>query len=292
MRVVVAGSSGFIGTSLVAALRGAGHEVVRLVRRPAQAPDERTWDPPAGRLDVDALTGADAIVNLCGAGIADKRWDQARKQVLLDSRTVPTEVLAGAAVEHGVPLLVNSSAVGFYGDTGEEVVDETSPSGTGFLAELVRRWEAATEGPQRVVKLRTGLVLGESGGLFGKLRPLFSAGLGGKLGSGHQYMPWVSLDDVLAATVFAIEHPEISGPVNVTGPSPVTNSEFTRTVGHVLRRPTPWIVPGFALKLVLGEFAEEGVLIGQRAIPRALERAGFRFRHPSLGTAVAAAVGR
>ncbi|TQM80380.1 hypothetical protein FHX81_2709 [Saccharothrix saharensis] len=294
MRVVIAGSSGLIGTSVVAALRGGGHEVLRLVRRRPSGPDERGWDPPAGRIDGGALDGVDAVVNLCGAGVADKRWSDARKQVLLDSRTVPTEVLAAAVVEHGVPVLVNSSAVGYYGDTGDEVVDESSPSGTGFLAGLCRQWEAATagaEGHARVVKMRTGLVISPSGGLFGKIRPLFSLFLGGRLGDGRQYMPWISLDDVTAAIQFLVEN-DVSGPVNVTAPGPVTNAEFTRTVGHALRRPTPWVAPTFALKAVLGEMAEEGLLAGQRAVPRVLEQRGLQFLHPALGAAVAAAVER
>ncbi|MEU4447754.1 TIGR01777 family oxidoreductase [Actinosynnema sp. NPDC050801] len=292
MRVVIAGSSGLIGTSLVAALRGAEHEVLRLVRRRPSAPDERRWDPPAGRIDAGALDGVDAVVNLCGAGVADKRWSDARKQVLLDSRTVPTEVLAAAVAEHGVPVLVNASAIGYYGDTGDEVVDETSPSGTGFLAELCRQWEAATapaDEHARVVRMRTGLVISPSGGLFGRIKPLFSFFLGGRIGDGRQYMPWISLDDAISAIRFVVEH-DVSGPVNITAPSPVTNAEFTRTVGHALRRPTPWVAPAFALKAVLGEVAEEGLLSGQRAVPRVLEQRGFQFLHPALGAAVAAAV--
>lgn len=292
MRVVIAGSSGLIGTSLVAALRGAEHEVLRLVRRRPGAPDERGWDPPAGRIDAGTLDGVDAVVNLCGAGVGDKRWNDARKQVLLDSRTVPTEVLATAVAEHGVPVLVNAGAIGYYGDTGDEVVDESSPSGTGFLAELCRQWEAATAPAEqaRVVRLRTSVVISPSGGLFGKLKPLFSFFLGGRFGDGRQYMPWISLDDAVAAIRFALERDDISGPVNVTAPSPVTNAEFTRTVGHALHRPTPWVVPGFALKAILGELAEEGILAGQRAVPRKLEQHGFQFLHPALGAAVAAAV--
>jgi uncharacterized protein (TIGR01777 family) len=294
MRVVIAGSSGLIGTSLVAVLRGGGHEVLRLVRRRPEAPDERAWDPPAGRIDDDALRGADAVVNLCGAGVADKRWNDARKQVLRDSRIIPTEVLAGAVAEHGVPVLVNGSAVGYYGDTGQRVVDESAGPGRGFLAELCRDWEAATapaeEAGARVVKLRTGLVIAPSGGLFGRIKPLFSLFLGGRLGDGRQYMPWISLDDVTSSIQFALEHDEVRGPVNLTAPSPVTNAEFTRTMGQVLRRPAPWIVPGFALKAVLGDIAEEGVLTGQRAVPKALEHSGFQFLHPALGAALTAAV--
>ena len=291
MRVLIAGSSGFLGTGLVAALRGAGPEVLRLVRRRPAAPDERGWDPPAGRIEAGARDGVDAVVNLCGAGVADTRWNHARKQVLRDSRTVPTEVLAAAVAEHRVPVLVNASAIGYYGDTGDAVVDETAPPGSGFLADLCRQWEEATAAAesQRVVRLRTGLVISPAGGLFGTIRPLFAFGLGGRLGDGRQYMPWISLDDTIAAIQFVLER-DVRGPVNVTAPSPVTNAEFTRTVGHALRRPAPWVVPGFVLKALLGEIAEEGVLAGQRAVPKVLERNGFHFLHPALGAAVAAAV--
>jgi uncharacterized protein (TIGR01777 family) len=294
MRIVIAGSSGLIGTSLVASLRGRGHEVLRLVRRRPAAPDERGWDPPAGRIDDGALAGADAVVNLCGAGVGDKRWTDARKQVLRDSRTIPTEVLASAVAERGVPVLVNSSAVGYYGDTGSHAVDETAGPGGGFLAGLCREWEAATTPAQqagaRVVLLRTGIVISPSGGMFGKLKPLFSLFLGGRLGSGEQYVPWISLDDATAAIRFAVED-GVRGPVNLTGPVPVTNAEFTSVVARVVGRPAPWVVPGFALKAVLGGFAEEGVLTGQRAVPRVLEDAGFPFLHPTLDSAVRAAVG-
>ncbi|WP_199443362.1 TIGR01777 family oxidoreductase [Umezawaea beigongshangensis] len=295
MRIVIAGSSGLIGTSLVASLRGRGHEVLRLVRRRPAAPDERGWNPPADRIDDDALAGADAVVNLCGAGVGDKRWTDARKQVLRDSRTVPTEVLASAVAEQGVPVLVNSSAIGYYGDTGPRAVDETAAPGSGFLADLCREWEAATaparQAGARVVLLRTGVVISPSGGLFGKLKPLFSLFLGGRLGSGEQYVPWISLDDATTAIRFAIEQDGLRGPVNLTGPMPVTNAEFTAVVARVVGRPAPWVVPGFALKAALGGFAEEAVLTGQRAVPRALEDAGFPFLHPTLDSAVRAAVG-
>ncbi len=292
--MVVAGSSGFIGTALVAALRRADHDVVRLVRRDPVGADERHWDPPAGLLAPDALAGADAVVNLCGVGVADKRWTAERKQAIKDSRLTPTEVLAAAVAEHGVGSLVNASAVGFYGDAGDEVIDETAPAGAGFLASVCEEWERATgaaaRGGARVVTLRTGLVLSGHGGLLPPLRTLFSLGLGGRLGSGRQYMPWIAFDDVLAAIRFVVEHETMSGPVNVTGPEPVTNAEFTRTLANALHRPAIWTVPGFALRVALGELADEGVLAGQRAVPRALERAGFRFAHGTLGDALGAAL--
>jgi uncharacterized protein len=294
MRVVVAGSSGLIGTGLVAGLRRSGHQVVRLVRRVPAGTDERRWDPPAGWIEPDALAGVDVVINLCGAGIGDKRWTEARKQMLRDSRDTPTEVLAAAVADNGIGALVNASAVGFYGDTGDALVDETTPAGSGFLATLCQEWEAATApavaAGARVVLARSGLVLAAHGGLFAKLRPLFAFYLGGRLGSGRQFWPWISLDDEVAAIRFAAEHDTLSGPVNLTGPEPVTNAEFTRVLAAALHRPAPWVVPGFALRLLLGEFAGEGVLGGQRAMPKALERAGFAFSHRTLRAAVAAAL--
>jgi uncharacterized protein len=293
MRVVIAGSSGLIGTSLVPALRQARHDVVRLVRRKPEAPDERGWNPQRGDLDDDALEGADAIVNLCGAGLGDKRWTQDRKRVLLESRTRPTALLARAATERGVPVLINGSAVGYYGDAGAQTLTESSPAGSGFLADLCRQWEGATAPAGREVRVvicRTGLVLSPAGGLLGQLKPLFAFLLGGRLGDGGQYMPWISLDDEVAAIRFALETPGLSGPVNLTGPTPVTNAEFTRALGDAMGRPAPWAVPEFALRAVLGEFADEGALASQRVRPAVLEEHGFRFQHPSIGAALAAAV--
>ncbi|GAA2339638.1 TIGR01777 family oxidoreductase [Saccharopolyspora halophila] len=295
MRVVVAGSSGLIGTSLVAGLRQADHEVVRLVRRVPAAPDERGWDPDTGSLDADALDGADAVVNLSGPGIGDKRWTPERKRHLVQARVRATEVLSEAVAKAGVPVLANASAVGYYGDTGSQPVTETSAPGTDFLADLCQRWEAATtaaaDAGARVALLRTGLVIAPSGGLLGQLRPLFKLMLGGRLGSGRQYMPWISLDDEIAAIRFVLENPAISGPVNLTGPAPVTNAVFTRALGEALGRPAPWIVPGFAMRAALGELADSA-LTGQRALPTVLEANGFSFQHPTIDAALAAATGR
>ena len=233
-------------------------------------------------------------MNMCGVGVGDKRWSGAYKQQLRDSRIDPTEVISAAVADAGVPVLVSASAVGYYGDTGDALIDETCPAGTGFLAQLCVDWEAATAAAQeagvRVVLARTGLVLSPAGGLLGRLRPLFALGLGGRLAGGRQYMPWISLEDEVRALVFAIDTAALSGPVNVTGPAPVTNAEFTAAMGRALNRPTPWAVPGFALKAALGEFAEEGVLGGQRAVPAALERAGFRFHHNTIGEALSYAL--
>jgi uncharacterized protein (TIGR01777 family) len=261
------------------------------VRRAPSNPDEVFWNPDTGEFDSSALAGVDAVVNLCGVSVGEKRWSGAFKQSLRDSRIDPTEVLSSAVVEAGVPALINASAVGYYGDTGGRTADETTPAGEGFMAQLCQDWEAATSVAQqegtRVVLVRTGLVLAPAGGILGRIKPLFSFGLGARLGSGRQYMPWISLEDEVRALLFAISHDEVSGPVNLTGPAPVTNAEFTAALGRTVNRPTPLIVPGFALRSLLGEFAGEGLLGGQRAIPAALERAGFHFHHNTIGEALA-----
>ncbi|MEJ3658672.1 TIGR01777 family oxidoreductase [Actinomycetes bacterium KLBMP 9759] len=296
MRVVVAGSSGLLGTALVAHLREAEHDVLRLVRRPPSAPDERGWDPPAGRVDEGTFDGVDAVVGLGGVGIGDRPWSGARRQAIRDSRNGPTEVLATAAAEHGVPTLLSASAVGYYGNTGGQAVDESTPSGGGFLAEVCRDWEASTakarDAGVRVVTSRTGLVLSRAGGLLGRLRPLFKSFAGARLGSGRQYMPWVSLDDAVGAMRFLIEHPEISGPVNVTGPTPVTNAEFTKALAAAVRRPAVLAVPEFAITTALGAMGEEMLLYGQRAVPAKLLAAGYQHRHNTVAEALSAAIDR
>lgn len=290
--VAIAGSSGLIGSALVSALRAADNRVIRIVRRAPANGDELHWNPESAEFDPAGLEGVDAVVNLCGVGVGDKRWSGAFKQSLRDSRIAPTEVISAAVVDADVPVLINASAVGYYGDTRGLVVDETAPPGTGFLARLCVDWEAATAAAEdagvRVVLPRTGLVLSPGGGgVLGRLRPLFAFGLGGRLGGGRQYMPWISLEDEIRGLLFAINNDDLAGPVNFTGPAPVTNSEFTAALGRALNRPTPWLVPGFALRTLLGEFADEGLLGGQRAIPAALERAGFVFHHNTIGEALA-----
>ena len=289
--IAIAGSSGLIGSALVYALRATDHRVLRIVRRAPSNADEVFWNPDTGEFDPSALDAVDAVVNLCGVNVGDKRWSGAFKQCLRDSRIGPTEVLSTAVVEAGVPALINASAVGYYGDTGSRTTDETAAAGRGFMAQLCEDWEAATSFAERdgtrVVLVRTGLVLAPSGGILSRIRPLFSLGLGARLGNGRQYMSWISLEDEVRALLFAITHDEVSGPVNLTGPAPVTNAEFTAALGRTVNRPTPLIVPGFALRIALGEFAEEGLLGGQRAIPAALERAGFVFHHNTIGEALA-----
>ncbi len=294
MRVVVAGSSGLIGTALVSHLRESGHDVLRLVRRTPAAPDERGWDPPSGRIDPGTFDGVDAVVNLCGAGIADRPWTGARRQAIRDSRLVPTEVLAAAVADNSVPALISGSAVGYYGNGGDVELDESASAGSGFLAAICRDWEAATakarSGGARVVTVRTGLVLSPAGGLLGTLRPLFKAFLGGRLGPGTQYQPWVSLDDEVGGIRFAVENDTVDGPVNVTGPAPVTNAELTKALADAVHRPTSIPVPAFAITTLLGQMGEEMLLFGQRAVPAKLLAAGYQFRHHTIRDALAAAI--
>jgi uncharacterized protein len=288
--IAIAGSSGLIGTALASSLRVADHRVLRIVRRAPSNADEIFWNPDTGTFDAAKLRGADAVVNLCGVGVGAKRWSGAFKQSLRDSRIGPTEVLSAAVVESGVPVLVNASAVGFYGDTRDRVIDESAPAGLGFLAGLCKDWEAATDsarqGGVRVVLMRTGLVMSPTGGMLSRLKPLFSLGAGAQLGNGRQYMPWISLEDEVRALLFAIGNGRLAGPVNATGPAPVTNAEFTAALGRAVNRPTPMTLPGFALRGLLGEFATEGLLAGQRAIPAALEQLGFEFHHNTIGEAL------
>jgi len=279
-----------IGSALAAALRAADHPVLRIVRRAPANSEELHWNPDSGEFDADALSGVDAVVNLCGVNVGQRRWSGAFKQILRDSRITPTEVLAGAVVDAGVETLINASAVGYYGNTKDRVVDENGRTGSGFLAQLCEDWEAATlpaqYGGVRVVLARSGLVLAAAGGVLRRMRPVFSTGLGARLGSGRQYMSWISLEDEVRALLFAISNPSLSGPVNLTGTAPVTNAEFTTALGHAINRPTPLTMPGFAVRAAFGEFADEGLLTGQRVIPSALERAGFQFHHNTIGEAL------
>jgi uncharacterized protein (TIGR01777 family) len=267
--------------------------VLRLVRRQPAGADEERWEP--GRpLPPTVLDGCHAVINLSGAGVGDRRWSAGYKRTLVESRTLTTGTLARAVAtaQSPPPVLLNASAVGYYGDRGDEELTEQSPGGVGFFADLCRAWEAATEPARsagvRVVLLRTGLVLGPGGGLLGRLLPLFRLGLGGRLASGRQWQPWISLTDQLGA----IEHlltGDLSGPVNLTAPAPVRNSELTAALAGAVHRPALLPAPRFGLRLVLGDFADE-VLASQRVLPAALTGDGYHFTHPDLAAAVAAAV--
>lgn len=296
MTIIVTGSSGLLGSALVRALRAEGTRVVSLVRRAPQSPDESFWNPARGLLDPAVLRGAAAVVHLAGAGIGDRRWNDDVKREVVRSRVEGTRTLVRALTESAPrPLaLLSASAIGFYGDTGDREVDETSPPGEGFLArDVVVPWEAETvpaeEAGMRVARLRTGLVLSADGGMLPRILPIFKLGLGAPLGSGRQYWSWISIDDWVLAVQRVLEDPDISGPVNLTAPEPVTNAEFTRELGRAVHRPVmPLAVPGFVLRTAIGGFAEEGVLTGQRVLPRRLLEAGHTFRHMRLGDALAA----
>jgi len=300
MKIAVTGSSGLIGSALVPRLAADGHEVLRLVRRTPRTADEHRWEPAHHRLPPGLLDDVDAVVNLAGVGVADHRWTAAHKEAVLCSRvdattTVSEAFAAAASADPGrARVLLSASAVGFYGDTGDRVVEEDGPAGSDFLADVCVAWEAATapavDAGIRVATLRTGLVLAR-GGLLGRLAPLFRLGVGGKLGNGRQYMPWISLADQVDAIRFLLTAP-VSGPVNLTAPTPVTNAAFTAALADVVHRPALLTVPGIALQVVLGEFARVGALAGQRAVPAALQAAGYRFSVTDLRTALAQELAR
>jgi uncharacterized protein len=297
VRIAISGASGLIGSALASDLTATGHSVVRLVRRAAQSSDEISWLTPeaADGPDRQALRGIDAVVHLAGAPIAGGRWTQARKAVLRASRIQTTAALVAAmtAVADGPRALLCGSAVGWYGDTGEEIVDESAPSGSGFLAELVRDWEAAaapaTQAGIRVVNLRTGVVLASGGGMLGRLTLPFRLGLGARLGSGSQYLSWISLDDEVRAIRFLLDNPGVSGPVNLTAPDPVTNAAFTAALAKAVGRPAFLRVPSSLLNVGLGEVASE-LLAGARVVPRKLLDAGFSFTDPDIAAALASAL--
>ena len=291
MKVAVTGASGLIGSALVPFLRTAGHEVLRLVRRAPVAADEVGWDPARGEIDRLALEGIDGVVHLSGENVAAGRWTAARKARLRESRVGPTRLLAEtlASLARRPRVLVSASAVGLYGDRGEEWVTESSPPADDFLGRLSVAWEAAT-GPAaragiRVVNLRTGIVLTPAGGALGKMLLPFRLGLGGVLGSGRQYVSWVAMDDEVGAIRHVLEREDVAGPVNAVAPRPVTNAELTKTLGDVLSRPTLVPAPAFALRLALGEMAE-ALLASTRVRPERLVATGYRFLFPELEPAL------
>jgi uncharacterized protein len=297
MKAVLTGASGLLGQALVSSLRADGHDVVRLVRRSPAAPDEAQWDPHGGTVDPRALLGADAVIHLAGPGMGDRPWTPARRRLLLDDRVSATGTIAAAmaAADPRPPVLLSMSGIGFYGNPGEQILTEDAPQGDGYVAEIAAAWENATapaaDAGIRVVRLRTGVVLSASGGAFGRLLPIFRLGLGGRLGSGRQWWSWVALPDFVAAVRFLIDHAEIDGPVNVTAPEPIRNGDLTTAMGHVLRRPTFTVAPGFALKLPLRDFAED-LLGGQRGVPRRLLDAGFTFDYPTFEPALRAVLAK
>lgn len=291
---MVAGASGLIGGALVRSLTADGHEVVRLVRRAPRGPDEVRWDPEAGRVDTAGLAGCDAVVNLAGAGVGDHRWTDAYKTRIRESRVRGTTALAEAVagLDRKPRVLVNGSAVGYYGETGDRAVDEDAPAGEGFLPSVCVAWEGATaparEAGVRTVFARTGLVVSGRGGAWGRLFPLFKAGLGGRMGDGRQYWSYIALHDEVAALRHLLDTEGLSGPVNLTAPTPLTNAEITAAMGRVLRRPTLFTVPAPVLRTVLGEMSGD-VLGSARVLPKRLLESGFTFAFPDIEAAVRAA---
>jgi uncharacterized protein (TIGR01777 family) len=291
VRIAVTGSSGLIGTALVTALHTAGHDVVRLVRRPAREADEVRWDPAAGTVDQDGLAGVEAAVNLAGAGVGDRRWTEGHKQAVLTSRVDSTRTLvkALAALDPVPRVLVSGSAVGYYGDRGDEPLTEDSAPGDSFLSGVTRAWEAsaeeATDAGIRVAAVRTGLVLTPDGGALGPLLLLARFGLAGPLGNGRQWWPWITLEDVVRGLIHLIDH-DLAGPVNLCAPQPARNGDVIRALGRALHRPAVLPAPAFALRLVLGEFAGE-ILASQRVLPARLLESGFTFHHQTVDQAAA-----
>ena len=292
MRIVISGSSGLVGTALVSRLRELEHDVVRLVRGSRPGGDTVSWDPYNGLLDPQVIEGADAVVHLSGASIAGGPWTKSRKKILRESRLVTTRLLAKtiATCERGPRTLLQASAVGYYGHRPNETLTEQSPVGSGFLATLCAEWEAAalaaSNGGVRTVFLRTGLVLSRRGGLLSKLLLPFTLGLGGRIGAGEQVMSWLTLADLVEMCCFLLERDHLSGPVNCVAPHAVTNREFTRELGKVLRRPTMLPLPAFPLRLILGEMADELMLVSQNVAPKVLLDAGYRFNSSILNEAL------
>jgi uncharacterized protein (TIGR01777 family) len=295
LRIAITGSTGLLGTALVAALRAGGQRVTRLVRRSPAGQDEIGWDPraPGGGIAPGALDGLDAVIHLAGAGVADHRWTPDYQEEIRASRVVGTQALVAALAAAGPPpaVLLAGSAIGWYGDTGGREVDESAPAGAGFLAEVAREWEAAAQPAGqagiRVVSMRTGIVLTRQGGVLARMLPLFRLGLGGRLGSGRQVTSWISLTDYLGAVQFLLARPDLAGPVNLTAPHPVTNAELTSALAAALHRPALFSVPGPALRLALGGVTSD-LLSSARVLPRRLSAAGYQFRFPDLPAALAA----
>jgi uncharacterized protein (TIGR01777 family) len=306
--VALSGASGMLGSAIGNALLQRGKKLIRLVRREAHGPDEVRWNPGSpgsvgdgtrgSAIEIARLEGIDAAVHLSGANVATRRWTAKYKREMTESRVTTTRVLTEALARMKNPpkVLVTASAVGFYGNRGDEILDEDSAAGQGYFPELCAAWEAAArpavEAGIRVVHLRFGMVLGPDGGALARLVPMFRLGLGGRLGNGRQWMSWVSEADAVSAVLFALEHSTLAGAVNAVSPQPVTNAEFTRELGRAVHRPTVMAAPAFALRLAFGEMADEALLASTRAAPKRLLESGFTFRHPTLTEAFDAALRR
>lgn len=297
MRILVTGSSGLVGSGLVPFLTAHSHEVIRLVRRlPKPGGREVAWDPDGGKLDAAALEGCDAVVHFAGESIAAGRWTAVQKKRILESRVIGTRLLARTltSLERPPAVMISASAVGYYGDRGAEVLAEESRPGSGFLADVCQQWEAAASLPAgsrtRLVVLRIGMILSAAGGALSRMLLPFRLGVGGRLGSGKQYLSWIVLDDLMETILFALYDPTLSGPINAVAPNPVTNSQFTHTLGRVLRRPTLLPMPAIAIRLLFGAMGEQLLLASSRVEPLRLKTAGFRFQCPELEAALRHAI--
>jgi len=298
MKIVIAGAAGFLGRALVPALRAAGHEVRRLVRRAAIGDDEVGWNPASGEIDEQRLADLDAAINLAGENIAAGRWTAARRERILHSRVDATRTLVGALnkLSRKPAVLVSASAVGYYGDRGDEIVAENCGIGQGFLPEVCLAWETHAEGAARhwirTVLLRFGMILSPEGGALARMLPLFRLGLGGRLGSGRQWMSWIAREDAIRGIEHAVRDVHGAGPVNFVAPGAVTNLEFTATLARVVGRPAVLPAPSWALRLAFGQMADEAILASVRAAPQRLIESGFRFQHPELESALRAMLPR
>jgi uncharacterized protein (TIGR01777 family) len=298
VRIAISGASGLVGSALVPFLQEAGHEVVRLVRGTPRGADEHRWSPETGIADVAAMTPLDAVVHLAGESVAGGRWTPAFKARIRDSRIGPTRALAQSLADAPTPprVLISASAMGFYGNRGEELLTEASPRGEGFLAEVCEAWEAAAEPARaagiRVVHPRFGIILDAHGGALGKMLVPLRLGLGGRLGPGTQHWSWVGIADVLGALLFAVTNDRVRGAINVAAPHAETNAAFTQILARVLGRPAVMPVPSLVLKAVIGEMAQAELLSSKRVFPAALQHAGYEFRHPRLEEALRDTLGR
>lgn len=290
MKILISGASGLIGTSLTKHLEQQGHHVYLLHRN--RKSGRFFWQPELGIIHIDDSIQLDAVINLNGVNIGDKPWSKQRKKDIIDSRVQSTELLAKTMVSRIDPpsVFINASAIGFYGDTADTITNESSPAGHNFLTNIVQQWEQAAapiaNSTIRSVFIRSGVVLSKQGGALKKMLLPFKLGLGGRVGSGQQYMSWISMSDEIRAIEFILNQPEISGPVNLTAPNPVTNTEFTQALGHVLNRPTPFPLPAFIVKALFGEMGKLLLLGSNRVIPSVLEAKGFKFKHKDIRTAL------